>query len=400
VALLACWREPSVTLVRCGEVRALGMGPMLPSTGALKGISVLAYPRGLLLDFGDTVRRALPARPWSTMILERKSPRYGAEMTRAEQRWLELLGATNVGSYNHACVSGAVRDLVHVSEGFHEKHIAETADEVKSRGDVRIIAVSGPSSSGKTTFIKRLDVQLEVNGIHPVELSLDDYYLDRRRLERGSGEADFEAIEALDLDLLDQHLRRLLAGEPVRTARFDFRTGTNVPDGGPELLLRPGAVLLVEGIHGLNPRLFAGLEVPTYRIFVHVATSLPYDRLSWLEPADLRLVRRIVRDRHRRGATAADSLSRWPSVRRGERLHIHPHQGNADRVFDSSLIYEASVLKVYAERYLLEVPRDHAEFSAAQRLRRLLDPIVPIEADHVPPTSILREFIGHSGFVY
>jgi uridine kinase len=186
----------------------------------------------------------------------------------------------------------------------------------------------------------------------------------------------------------------------VKTARFDFPSGKSDPRGGPELSLGPGELLLVEGIHGLNPRLFGEADESVFRVFVHVATSLPFDRLSWLEPADLRLIRRIVRDRHRRGATAAESLARWPSVRRGERMHIHPFQGHADRIFDSSLVYEAGVLKVFAERYLLEVPRGHPEFGAAQRLRRMLDPIVPIEADHVPPTSILREFIGQSGFSY
>jgi uridine kinase len=272
---------------------------------------------------------------------------------------------------------------------------------VKRGKDVRIIAVAGPSSSGKTTFIKRLKIQLEVNGIHPVELSLDDYYKDRDQVARDPhGEQDFEALEALDLELLDHHIRRLLSGERVATARFDFVSGRSFPVGGPAMVLAPGDVLLVEGIHGLNPSLFGANEVGVFRVFVHVATSLPFDRLSWLEPADLRLVRRIVRDRHSRGTSTAESLARWTSVRRGERLHIHPFQGNADRIFDSALVYEPAVLKVFAERYLLEVPRNHPEFGAAERLRRLLDPIVPIHPDHVPPTSILREFIGSSGFSY
>lgn len=400
--LLAFLREPTALLVRCEGVHAIATGPMLPSARLLSAISVLPYPGGLLLDFGDPIRHALVSRPYKTMLLERKSPRYGAEMTRAEKRWLELLGITSVGAYNRACIAGRVSEIVHVSEGFHEKHIAQAADEVRDRRTVRIIAIAGPSSSGKTTFIKRLKVQLEVNGIHPIELSLDDYYVDRERSPRDEdGQLDFEALESLDLALLDGQLKRLLAAERIQAARYDFVTGKSAPEGGPALQLEGDDVLLVEGIHALNPALFAAAPPESlFRIFIHTATSLPYDRLSWLEPADLRLVRRIVRDRHQRACPAADNLARWPSVRRGERLHIHPYQGNADRVFDSSLVYEPSVLKVFAERYLLEVPRGHPEHAAAQRLRRLLDPVVPLDSEHVPPTSILREFIGESGFSY
>jgi uridine kinase len=323
-------------------------------------------------------------------------------MTRRAQSWLLSLGATSVGEFNRACVSGQVKELIHVSEGFHEKRIALIADEVKSRGGVRMIAVAGPSSSGKTTFIKRLKIQLQVNGIRPVELSLDDYYLDRERAPRDkSGAHDFEVIDALDRALLSDHVGRLLAGESLPTARYDFHTGKSVKDGGPKLGVGPNDVLLVEGIHALNPGLFErAIAERAFRIFIHPATAIPFDRLSIFEPADVRLLRRIVRDRHQRGFPASDNLARWPSVRRGERAHIFPHQGEADAVFDSSLVYEISVLRVYAERYLLEVPRNDPVFSAAYRLRRLLSQWVPIHPDHVPPTSILREFIGGSGFAY
>ena len=401
-ALLAFWHDPMVSLARCGEVVVLAPGPMLPSAGMLRGIEVHLHPGGLVLDFGPVIRTELPRLPHSTRALELRAPRYGADMTQREREWLALLGVTSVGRFNRACVSGQVKDFIHVGEGFHEKRIALIADEVKARGDVRIIAVAGPSSSGKTTFIKRLKVQLEVDGMHAVELSLDDYYLDRERSPRdASGAHDFEALEALDLALLDEHIRRLLGGERVRTARYDFLTGKSHPGGGSEIQLGAGDVLLVEGIHGLNPALL-GEEASrrAFRIFIHPATALPFDRLSTFEPADVRLLRRIVRDRHQRGCPAADNLARWPSVRRGERIHIFPHQPNADAVFDSSLVYEISVLRVYAERYLLEVPRDHPEFSAAYRLRRLMSAFVPVHPDHVPPTSILREFIGGGGFTY
>jgi uridine kinase len=398
--LLALWHEPTVILVGCGAVLALEPGPTLPRTGLLRDLSVRASAGELVLDFGDVIRRELPAPPRATRGVQLRAPRYGADMTLQKRRWLELLGVTSIGHFGRACVSGRVSQLIHVSEGFHEKRIALIADEVKSRPDVRVIGVAGPSSSGKTTFIKRLKVQLEVNGLDPVELSLDDYYVDRERSPRASdGTLDFEALEALDLPLLQEQLARLLAGEPVATARFDFLSGKSSPNAGPAIQLGKTSVLLLEGIHALNPALlaFAG-PIDCFRVFIHPASVLPYDRLSSFEPADVRLLRRIVRDRHGRGAATADSLARWPSVRRGERLHIFPYQELADVVFDSSLVYELSVLRVYAERYLLEVPRSHPEYSAAYRLRRLLQPFVPIHADHVPPTSILREFIGGSGF--
>jgi uridine kinase len=390
-----------VALVRCGNLRALQRGAFLPSARWLAGVSLLPHPQGVLLDWGPAIRGVLPRRPVATAVLERRAPSFGADMSRAQRRWLDLLEISSVGAFNEACIAGRLAELVRVSEGFHEKHIAAAADEVRARGDVRIIAVAGPSSSGKTTFIKRLKVQLQVEGIHPIELSLDDYYRDRDAIPRDAdGRQDFETLDALDLPLLDEHLRRLVAGEPVTTARFDFVAGRSHPGGGPELTLGPRHVLLVEGIHALNPGVFALEGIGMYRVFVNVATSLPFDRLSSLEAADMRLLRRIVRDRHRRGTTTAESLDRWDSVRRAERLQILPFQANADRVFDSSLVYEPAVLKVFAERYLLEVPRRHPQRIAADRLRRLLDPVLPIYPDHVPPTSILREFIGASGFSY
>jgi uridine kinase len=236
-----------------------------------------------------------------------------------------------------------------------------------------------------------------------VWLSLDDYYVGRERTVRdAAGDYDFEALEAIDLALLQDHVRRLLAGERVHTARYDFRSGRSAPEGGPALELRRGDVLLLEGIHGLNPRLLGGVvsRDALYRVFIHPATTLPFDRLSRVSATDLRLLRRIVRDRHSRGYRAADNILRWPSVQRGERTHIFPFQHEADAVFDSSLVYEPAVLKVYAERYLLEVPPDHPAYATAYRLRLLVDRFVSIYPDHVPPTSILREFIGGTGFGY
>lgn len=394
--------EPVATLHRCGQTHVAVAAPLLPSAGHLEDVHVLPHPLGLLFDFGPRIRAALPRRATPTMALELRAPRYGAPMTLSEAAWLEHMGVSSVGTFNRVCVSGKVPELIRVSEGYHEKRIAEIADHIKQRQGVLLVAVAGPSSSGKTTFIKRLLVQLRVDGIEPLELSLDDYYADRSKLTPDAiGEFDLERLDALDVLQFRADAAALLRGEAVRPPHYDFKQGKSLPQQGSELQLGPGRVLLVEGIHALNPELY-GLHLGStpFKIFIHPATSLPFDRLSSLEPADVRLLRRIVRDRHQRGFAAADTLSRWSSVRRGERLHIFPFQPEADEVFDTSLVYEVSVLRVYAERYLLEVPRDSAEAPSARRLRRLLQLFVPIHPDHVPPTSLLREFIGGSGFSY
>ncbi len=223
-----------------------------------------------------------------------------------------------------------------------------------------------------------------------------------RTIRDANGDYDFEALEALDLALLQDHVRRLLARAEVKTARYDFHTGLSNAAGGPANRLRDGDVLMLEGIHGLNPRLLGALPRAgeLFRVFIHPATTLALDRLSRVSATDLRLLRRIVRDRHTRGYSAADNIVRWPSVQAGERIHIFPYQGEADAIFDSALIYEPAVLKVYAERYLLEVPPEHSAYPTAIRLRHLIDRFVSIYPDHVPPTSLIREFIGGSGFEY
>jgi uridine kinase len=404
--LLSNAREATATIAACGGTYAIGMGPLLPRTSYLGDFSIGPHPCGLLLRLPD-LDRYMPARHGVRVdpaAAEVARPRYAGEMVAASQAWLEGLGVTSAGRFNRLCVEGRVPELIRVAEGFHEKWIGRIADTVKAReGAIDVIAIAGPSSSGKTTFIKRLVVQLLVNGVRPLALSLDDYYVDRERTVKDEdGEYDFEALEAIDLDLLRDHLRRLLRGERVQTARYDFVTGKSIPSGGRPLRMEKGAVLLVEGIHGLNPAVFGDAVQPdrVFRIFVHPAQALALDRLEVIAPEDVRLLRRLVRDRHQRSYSAADTITRWPSVRRGELLHIFPFIANADVVFDSSLVYELSVLKTYAERYLLEVPPPHPAFTTAHRLRKLIDQLVAIHPDHVPPTSVIREFIGGSGFEY
>jgi uridine kinase len=397
-------RTPVTTLQTCGAIHALVVGPLLPSARHLRGVGLVPHPDGLLLDHGPLVRLGTSDEMHAAAVARELShPRFGAEMVYSHRGWLAAMGIESVGDFNEMCVRGEIARVIRVAEGFHEKRIGQIADVIASRRPtLRVIGIAGPSSSGKTTFIKRLSVQLEVAGIQPVNLSLDDYYFDRDKMPRDElGDYDFEALEALDLASMREHLIALVAGETVQTPRFDFKRGKSMNDG-PRLRIAPDQVLLVEGIHALNDVLWP-IEIPAaarMRIFVHSATTLPVDRLTATSSADLRLVRRIVRDRHHRTTPAADSIARWASVRRGERRHIYPTYVNADAVFDTALAYEIAVLKVYAERYLLEVPEGHPSFPVAYRLRQLIDPYVPIYPDHVPPTSILREFVGGSGFEY
>jgi len=409
VAMLRSWRDPTVPLATCGEVYALSIAPLLARAGILDDLAIEAHAGGLLIVFGRAITPYLPAGarevgdPSIPGGTGNGTPR-SSEMVVEHKAWLRTLGVESVGSFNQRCVTGDVSELIRAAEGFHEKRISRVADAIAARGDaLRIICIAGPSSSGKTTFIKRLTVQLQIDGLLPRAISLDDYYVDRERTPRDpSGDLDFEALEAIDLPLLQSHLARALAGEEVRTARYDFVLGKSQHDAGPTLRLGARDVLMMEGIHGLNPALLGDAVDPArvYRIFIHPMVGLPIDRLSAVSPADVRLLRRIVRDRHGRNWSAAESILRWPSVREGERRHIFPFLPQADDVFDSSLAYELSVLKVYADRYLLEVPREHPSFTTAYRLRRLIDRFVTIYPDHVPPTSILREFIGGSGFEY
>lgn len=430
VDLLTTWRDAIVPLASYGSVHAIVMSPLLPSTRHVAGFRVLADHGGLLLLYGrertaeDSASGAMPnpiepgsatmedAEPFRPAVSGLRSvsneealavSRQTLSMTQQQERWLETLGIRSVGAFNRACISGHVGELINVSEGFHEKRISRIADEVHGRGrEARIVCIAGPSSSGKTTFIQRLRVQLRVLGIDPIAISLDDYYCDREQTPLDDrGEYDFESLGALRLSLLRGDLDALLRGESVKTARYDFKTGRSHPLAGPELKMDHKSILMLEGIHGLNPALLETIgKDEVFRVFVCPLAQLPFDRVTRVHASDVRLIRRIVRDRHSRGYSAADTIVRWTSVRSGERRHIFPYQHHADAVFDSSLIYEIAVLKVYAERYLLEVPHDHSAWPTAVRLLKLVDRFVALYPDRVPPTSILREFLGGSSFQY
>jgi uridine kinase len=408
--LLRVWRDATVRMVSYGRVYAFHLSPFVDRTAMLTGFRLLPDDDGLLMVYGPAghlpsdAREVVPPPPTRQATESALTiSRHTRQMAEDHLLWLEALGTTTVGDFNRACIDGDVQHLIRVAEGYQEKRIAEIAELIAARGEeISVVSIAGPSSSGKTTFIKRLKVQLTVQGIHPIDLGLDDYYCDRDETPRDEhGQYDFEAFEAIQVDLLQEHLSRLVDGELVETARFDFQTGKSLPSGGAIIQLHGHDLLLLEGIHGLNPALLENLPAERmFRIFLCPLAQLPFDRLNRLHPSDLRLLRRIVRDRHGRGTDAADTIMRWPSVRRGERRHIFPYQQHADAVFDSSLIYEPSVLKVFAERYLLEVPSEHDAYTTAYRLLRVLDHFVTLYPDSVPPTSILREFIGGSGFRY
>ncbi|MFO0662926.1 MAG: cyclic nucleotide-binding domain-containing protein [Polyangiaceae bacterium] len=406
-SLLRTARAPTQLLMTCGDVYAISSGPLLSHAGQVDAPRILPHPEGFLVDLGDVMRDELPAvasAEHAALASELVRPRFGGPMQEEHRAWLDAMLVDSVGAFNERCIAGRAAELIRTSEGFQEKQIGRLADAITSRKNpVRIICVAGPSSSGKTTFIRRLTVQLEINRTTPVGLSLDDYYVDRERTPKDAdGSYDFEHLDAVNLPLFQAQAKRLLAGESVKLARYDFRSGKSLPEGGSEARLGPRDVILIEGIHGLNPAVVDDIapRADIFNVFVHPATTLPLDGIDCFTPEQTRLVRRIVRDRHSRGYKAEDTLMRWPSVVRGESLHIYPYFERADFVFDTALAYELGVTKVYAERYLLEVPERHPAFPAALQLRNLMDRFVAIYPDQVPPTSLLREFIGGTSAEY
>ncbi len=394
--LLATHRASTLRVVSCGAVTDIAHGPTAPTTGHLRGWALVPYGDGLLLRFPrDGNREELPEL--------RPQPKLFAAY-RETRSWNESVGVANVGTLNALCISGEISQVIRVAEGFHEKRVAQIADAVVARGaDTRVVLVAGPSSSGKTSFIKRLAIQIRVNGLTPVGISLDDYFVDREHTPPGAnGKPDYESIEALDLELLNDHLRALLRGEEVAVPRYDFTLGRRMArDRWHPQALRTGEVLLIEGIHGLNPRLTESVpDEMCFRVFISALTQLTLDDHNRIFTSDARLIRRIVRDRLFRNHATTRTLEMWPDVRRGEARWIFPFQEQADVMFNSALVYEPAVLKVFAERFLLEVPREHPTFTEAYRLLGFLDWFVPIFQDAVPQTSILREFIGGSAFDY
>jgi uridine kinase len=394
--LLATRRSSTVHTVTCGEFIDLAHGPCAPHTGCCPTFGVKPYGDGLMLRFPRRADRSRLPRFTARKLL--------FDTYTETRRWQELLGVQNVGQLNRLCLNGDIGHLIRIAEGLHEKKIAQIADEILSRQPkVRMITIAGPSSSGKTTFAKRLGIQLMVNGIEMVSMSLDNYYVNRSETPRdANGELDFESIEAIDLELFHRHVAQLMAGREVLTPRFDFVKGRRREESEwVPMQLEKNQLLVVEGIHGLNDRLTSSVKRShRYRIFISALSQLAIDDHNRIFTSDARLIRRLVRDHLFRGFNAERTLLLWERVRRGEGKWIFPFQEHADVMFNSALVYEPAVLKVFAERFLLQVPRTSPAYTEAYRLLKHLSIFVPIFPDEVPHTSILREFVGGSTFKY
>lgn len=369
---------------------------LVPSTGYLSVFDLQPYNEGMLLLPPDT---AAPTQV-ASVINQQK-------MLRAFGEYIEfnhIVGLDGVGKLNRAIEENRATDLIKVAEALHEKKIAHIAEEIAARfrsGGARIVLISGPSSSGKTTFSKRLSIQLMTNLITPAAISLDDYFVNRTETPRDeTGDYDYESLYALDLKRFNSDLQRLLNGERVALPTYDFKTGSRI-ETGRTMQLAPDTVLIMEGIHGLNPELTAHIpEKQKYRIYASALTSLSIDDHSWVPTTDNRLLRRIVRDAKSRGCSAKDTIARWQSVRKGEDRWIFPYQENADAMFNTSLIFELSVIRDYAIPLLRAVPRNCPEYAEAARLLSFLHYFLPLPENEIPPTSLLREFLGGSSFNY
>lgn len=371
-------------------------GALTPSTGYTPQFDLHSYYNGFFI--------ALPLRTDPTRLHQSVHQEKMFDVFHQYQSWVEIMGVPTVGQLNSKVLAGDASELIKIAEAFHENKLAQVAGcvaEANRERGVRLVLISGPSSSGKTTFAKRLGVQLRVLGLNPVLISLDDYFVDREKTPRDeNGEYDYEALEAIDLEQFNDHLKRLERGESVDIPRYDFISGTRQWHDNP-LQLDERSVLIVEGIHGLNPALTPGVpESRKFKIYVSCFTSVALDNVSRIATSDNRLLRRLTRDYRTRGNDALSTLARWESVRRGEEKHIFPYQENADVMLNSSLFYEISVLRPYAEKILREVPDTVPEYDEARRMLKFLKNFTPIPPDEIPPTSIIREFIGGSSFKY
>ncbi len=323
------------------------------------------------------------------------------EIFKEHHRWQNILRMRTVGDLNEAIQRGEANKLIQLSEALQEKKIARIADEITNRHGVKMVLIAGPSSSGKTTTCKRLSVQLAINGLTPIGISLDDYFLNREDTPRDeNGDFDFENLHALNIPLLNEQMNALFRGEEVELPRYNFQKGAS-EKSGRKLQLKGHEVLVVEGIHALNPELTAQIpEEQIFRVYASALTTILLDNHNYIPTTDNRLLRRIIRDNKYRGVTAQETIRRWPSVRKGENRWIFPYQENADAMFNSAMLFELAAIKQQADPLLEQVPENCVEYAEAYRLRKFLRYIKPIPEDQIPPTSLLREFLGGSSFEY
>ena len=381
------------TYYKIGEYVDFYYGTLLTNTSGLYLFGLEKYYDGMLLR-----------------IPSLKDPDKLGEMTKQDKmfdifkehhRWQDILGIRTVGDFNQAIDAGHATDIINISEALQEKKIAQIAEDIANRQGVKLVLLAGPSSSGKTTSCKRLSIQLAVNGLKPLQISLDDYFVDRDRTPKDdNGEYDFESIYALDLDLLNEQFNALFRGEEVELPKYDFPSGKSVKSG-KKLKMEPNNVLVVEGIHALNPELTAHIpQEQIYRVYASALTTILLDNHNYIPTTDNRLLRRIIRDYKYRGVSAQETIHRWPSVRAGENKWIFPYQENADAMFNTAMLYELSVIKMQAEPLLQQVPENCEEHAEAYRLLKFLKYFKGIPYNNLPPTSLLREFLGGSSFHY
>jgi uridine kinase len=368
-------------------------GYLVPSSGYLKHFDLVKYYKGMLL----VMPRKDNPNELEDIVIQNKL----FDIFQEFNEWVEIIGVPNVGRLNEITQSGKIGNIIKISEALQEKKLASVADMIQKRGKVKVIFISGPSSSGKTTFAKRLAIQLSVIGFKPVVISMDNYFVNRKFTPRDeAGNYDFESPYALDIKLFNENMLDLMAGEEIKLPKFSFSKGERFYDD-TSLSMREDSIIVVEGIHGLNPEISALIpEERKFKVYVSALTPLSIDANNRIPTTDNRLIRRMVRDSRYRGYSALETLQRWPSVRRGEERNIFPYQEEADVMFNTALLFELGVLKQLAEPLLREVPPNVPEYSEAKRLLKFLSYLVRINEKEIPPTSILREFLDGSSFDY
>ena len=381
------------TYYKIGEYVDFYYGTLLTNTSGLYLFGLEKYYDGMLLR--------IPSLKDPDKLGEMNRQDKMFDIFKEHHRWQDILGIRTVGDFNQAIEAGHATDIINISEALQEKKIANIAEDIANRQGVKLVLLAGPSSSGKTTSCKRLSIQLAVNGLKPLQISLDDYFVDRDRTPKDdNGEYDFESIYALNLDLLNEQFNALFRGEEVELPKYDFPSGKSVKSG-KKLKMEPNNVLVVEGIHALNPELTAHIpQEQIYRVYASALTTILLDNHNYIPTTDNRLLRRIIRDYKYRGVSAQETIHRWPSVRAGENKWIFPYQENADAMFNTAMLYELSVIKMQAEPLLQQVPENCEEHAEAYRLLKFLKYFKGIPYNNLPPTSLLREFLGGSSFHY
>ena len=381
------------TYYKIGDYVDYYYGTLLTNTSELYLFGLEKYYDGMLLR-----------------IPSLKNPDQLGEITRQDKmfdifkehhRWQDIIGIRTVGDFNQAVTAGFSTDIINISEALQEKKIAQIAEDIAQRKGVKLVLLAGPSSSGKTTSCKRLSIQLAVNGLKPLQISLDDYFVDREKTPKDeSGEYDYESIYALDLKLINEQFNALFRGEEVELPKYDFQSGKSKRSGN-KLKMNDHNVLVVEGIHALNPELTSQIpDEQIYRVYASALTTILLDNHNYIPTTDNRLLRRIIRDNKYRGVSAQETIHRWPSVRAGENKWIFPFQENADAMLNTAMLYELAVIKMQAEPLLQLVPENCEEYAEAYRLLKFLKYFKGIPYNNLPPTSLLREFLGGSSFHY